>query len=150
MPCGDVVAAEPVGPFGEHTEFEERVAHYAGVRCAAGSVFVDEIADNGLAESLALVCHIVGDAQTVGQGFRLGDEMRNVASRGKLAWQIPYAHRDTCHFVTGFLQHQAGGRTVGAARHADEYFLLSFIHGLQRYGKPRAEARERLLFRQLD
>ena len=129
MPRGNIIATQLVRPLHQHAELERGIAHHTGIRRTPGKIFIHEITDYDIFKGRPLVGHIMDDAQTSGQGPGILYEIGIFLPRiGKLARQVPHAHRHAHHLVTFVLQHQAHRRTVDASRHADQYLLSFMFH----------------------
>ena len=129
MSRGDIIATQLIRPLCQHAELERGIAHHTGIRRTPGKIFIHKITDHDVLKGRPLVGYVMGDTQTSGQSPGILYEIGIFLSRiGKLAWQIPHAHRHAHHFVAFVQQHQAHRRTVDATRHADQYLLSFMFH----------------------
>ena len=96
--------AQAVGLLQQVVPLEQAVAHDAGVGGVALEVFVDKAFDDGAFELVAHIEDVVLDADFLGQLPGLEGKLRDGLSfAGKVAGQVPHAHREPYDFVALFL-----------------------------------------------
>jgi len=71
--------AELIRALNEPAELEILIAHHAGIRCAAGLVFIGKILDDVLLEFRRFVNEVIRNTKFVADGARVGDGLRAAA-----------------------------------------------------------------------
>jgi hypothetical protein len=125
MAGGDVIRAELVGPVDEPAELEVLVAHHAGIRRAAGLVFVGEILDDVLLKFRRLVNQVVGNVELVANRAGIGDRLRAAALVLGAIHAIlrPELERDADDLKALFQQQRGRRRGINSAAHAADHAL---------------------------
>jgi len=106
----DELGAERGGLVPKVAELDPFIAHDAGVRGAAGPVFVSEVIDDEALEGDCLVNHVVGDSQRMGDPTGVGDGLGAAALVLGPAHAVlgPEFHGDTDDFPSLFFQEPGG------------------------------------------
>ena len=110
--------AEPSRIVEAHAELDLAIAQHIGIRCAAGAILLEKIAEDALA-ILAGEAHLVqADAEL------LADRARVLVILGGGAVAVfvlvPVAHEQALHLVALLLQEPGGDGGIHAAGHADD------------------------------
>src|SRR5271170_2319784 len=131
MAGGDELRAELVRAVNEPAKLQILIAHHAGIRRAAGLVFVGEVLDDVLLEFRRLVNEVIRDVELVADAARVGDGLRAAAlvlgAVHAILW--PELERDTNDLVALFQQqHRRGGGVHSTAHATDNTLTLLRIH----------------------
>ena len=117
----EVVGAEPLGEVDHRRDPHLAVADDAGVGGGAGSVAVEEGADDAAAELLLEVEGEVRDAERVGDRPGAEHRLRRAAGLGPVGLGVgPELQGDAEHLRPTLAFEQRGDGAVDAARHRDE------------------------------
>src|SRR5271170_4738397 len=125
------IRAELIRTINEPAELQILVAHHAGIRRAAGLVFVGEVLDDVLLEFRRLVNEVIRDVELVADGARVGDGLRAAAFvlRAVHAILRPEFERDADDIVTLLDQKRRRRRGINSSAHAADHALtLLRIH----------------------
>jgi hypothetical protein len=131
MAGGDELRAELVRAINQPAKLQILIAQHAGIRRAAGFVFVGEVTNDVLLEFCRLVNQVIRDAELVADGTRVGDGLRAAAFVLGAVHAIlrPELERDADDLITLLQQQRGGSGGVHSTAHADDDALtLLRIH----------------------
>ena len=109
--CGDKLRAQPIGAIQQGAKLEILVAHDTGIGSAPGFVFIRKVLDDTILKFPRLVDKVVGDAQFVTDGTRIGYGLRAAALVLGAGHAIlrPQLQRHADHVETLLQQQGRGG-----------------------------------------
>src|SRR5260221_14428748 len=121
----DKIRTELICAVNEPAELQILVAHHAGIRRAAGLVFVGEVLDDVLLEFRRLVNEVIRDVELVADGARVGDGLRPAALVLRAIHTIlrPELERDADDVVTLLNQKRRRRRGIYSSAHAADHAL---------------------------
>ena len=103
---GDVVRTQLIGPINEPAEFQMLIAHYTGIGCTAGLVFISKVPNHMFLEILSLINEVIADAEGVADRTGVTNRLRTAAVVLRAGNTIlrPKLERDTDDLVALLLQ----------------------------------------------
>ena len=118
----DMGRSEGAGLGQQIAELELFVAHYAGIRRAAGAIFAGEIIDHHLLELVRLIDHVMGNAERMRDAAGIGHGLgaATFVLRAGDAILRPDLHGHTDHVVPLFLEQVSRDGRIDAAAHAEQ------------------------------